>query len=92
MTAPQDASSYGFELVHPGWQGDWHPVPQRLLAVSLSGTGAMEGSSAQSSGDEPARMAARSPSRGRMHHAESQDAFGLVRSHVRRRMACRTDT
>jgi hypothetical protein len=44
MTAPEDASSYGFELVHPGWHGDWHPVPQRLLAVYLSGTGTMEAS------------------------------------------------
>ena len=35
---------YGFELVHPGWVGDAHPVPQRLLAVYLSGTGTMEAS------------------------------------------------
>jgi hypothetical protein len=38
------ADRYGFELVHPGWQGDPHPVPQRLLAVYLSGTGTMEAS------------------------------------------------
>ena len=44
MTGLQDASQYGFELVHPGWHGDWHPVPQRLLAVYLSGAGAMEAS------------------------------------------------
>jgi hypothetical protein len=44
MTALERASRYGFELVHPGWHGDWHPVPQRLLAVYLSGAGTMEAS------------------------------------------------
>ena len=44
MTALQRASGYGFELVHPGWHGDWHPVPQRLLAVYLSGAGTIEAS------------------------------------------------
>jgi hypothetical protein len=44
MTALADSERYGFELVHPGWHGDWHPVPQRLLAVYLSGTGTMEAS------------------------------------------------
>ena len=28
MTALEGASGYSFELVHPGWHGDWHPVPQ----------------------------------------------------------------
>jgi hypothetical protein len=44
MTALEDASQYGFELVNPGWHGDWHPVPQRLLAVYLSGAGTIEAS------------------------------------------------
>jgi hypothetical protein len=44
MTALQNASGYSFELVHPGWHGDWHPVPQRLLAVYLSGAGTSEAS------------------------------------------------
>jgi uncharacterized cupin superfamily protein len=44
LTELQAASGYSFELVHPGWSGDWHPVPQRLLAVYLSGTGTMEAS------------------------------------------------
>ena len=44
MTALESASSYGFELVHPGWHGNWHPVPQRLLAVYLSGAGTIEAS------------------------------------------------
>jgi len=33
------ATGYRFELVQPGWIGDWHPAPQRLLAVYLAGTG-----------------------------------------------------
>lgn len=44
MTSPESASGYSFELVHPGWRGDWHPVPQRLLAVYLSGVGTIEAS------------------------------------------------
>jgi hypothetical protein len=31
------ASEYGFERVPPGWIGDWHPAPQRVLAIYLSG-------------------------------------------------------
>lgn len=31
------ASEYGFERVPPGWVGSWHPAPQRVLAVYLSG-------------------------------------------------------
>lgn len=41
MSPSQPAAEYSFELVHPGWRGDWHPVPQRVLAVYLSGSGEM---------------------------------------------------
>jgi hypothetical protein len=44
MTALAASDRYGFELVHPGWHGDPHPVPQRLLAAYLSGSGTMEAS------------------------------------------------
>jgi hypothetical protein len=44
MTRLATADRYGFELVHPGWHGDPHPVPRRLLAVYLSGTGTIEAS------------------------------------------------
>jgi hypothetical protein len=40
----QAAEQYGFELVHPGWHGDWHPAPGRVLAVHLSGEGEIEAS------------------------------------------------
>lgn len=41
MSPPEAATQYSFEQVHPGWHGDWHPVPRRLLAVYLSGSGEM---------------------------------------------------
>lgn len=44
MTPLETADLFCFELVAPGWHGDWHPVPQRLLAVYLSGTGTIEAS------------------------------------------------
>jgi len=33
----EPAATYGFERVPPGWVGDWHPAPQRVLAIYLSG-------------------------------------------------------
>ena len=33
----ESASEYGFERVPPGWVGSWHPAPQRVLAIYLSG-------------------------------------------------------
>lgn len=44
MSPSKPATEYSLEQVHPGWNGDWHPVPQRLLAVYLSGGGEMEAS------------------------------------------------
>jgi len=33
----EPADTYGFERVPPGWSGDWHPAPRRVLAIYLSG-------------------------------------------------------
>jgi hypothetical protein len=33
----EPASEYGFERVPPGWVGGWHPAPQRVLAIYLTG-------------------------------------------------------
>lgn len=38
------ANQYGFEIVPPGWHGDWHPAPGRVLAIYLSGQGEIEAS------------------------------------------------
>jgi len=40
----ESAVQYGFERVPPGWEGDWHPTPQRILAIFLSGEGEIEAS------------------------------------------------
>jgi hypothetical protein len=44
MTQFEGANGYAFERVPPGWYGDWHPVPERVLAVYLSGEGTMDAS------------------------------------------------
>lgn len=44
LSDPADATRYVFELVPPGWYGDWHPAPSRVLAVYLSGEGEIEAS------------------------------------------------
>ena len=41
LSPPQSAAEFSIERVPPGWYGDWHPVPRRLLAVYLSGAGEM---------------------------------------------------
>ena len=38
------ANQYGFEVVPPGYHGDWHPAPGRVLAIYLSGEGEIEAS------------------------------------------------
>ena len=42
ITSFEPASSYAFEQVPPGWHGDWHPAPARVLAIYLSGHGDIE--------------------------------------------------
>lgn len=44
LSPSQAAAEFSFERVHPGWHGDWHPVPKRLVAVYLSGSGEMTAS------------------------------------------------
>ncbi len=60
MSGPAGASAYSFEVVPSGWHGDWHPVPQRLLAVYLSGSGEMTASDGET---RPAVAGNGSPSR-----------------------------
>lgn len=44
MSSLEPAAKYAFERVHPGWHGEWHPAPQRVLAIYLAGEGEMEAS------------------------------------------------
>lgn len=44
LTSLEPASGYAFERVPPGWHGDWHPAPRRVLAIYLAGQGSIEAS------------------------------------------------
>ena len=44
MSAFEAATLFGFERVHPGWHGDWHPAPKRVLAIYGAGEGEIEAS------------------------------------------------
>ena len=44
LTAPEPASGYLVERVSPGWHGDWHPAPGRVLAIYLTGEGEIQAS------------------------------------------------
>ena len=37
LSALSPASQYGFMSARPGWQGDWHPTPVRMLTIYLTG-------------------------------------------------------
>ena len=37
LSAFASADQYGFMGGPPGWDGDWHPAPRRLLTVYLTG-------------------------------------------------------
>ena len=53
ITSFEPASSYAFEQVPPGWHGDWHPAPTRVLAIYLSGHGVIEASDGEVRPIEP---------------------------------------
>jgi redox-sensitive bicupin YhaK (pirin superfamily) len=37
LSALSPASQYGFMSAPPGWDGDWHPAPVRMLTIYLVG-------------------------------------------------------
>ena len=37
LSALTPASQYGFMSAPPGWDGDWHPAPVRMLTLYLAG-------------------------------------------------------
>ena len=37
LSALAPASQYGFMSAPPGWDGDWHPAPVRMLTIYLAG-------------------------------------------------------
>jgi hypothetical protein len=67
LTSPEAASGYVFERVAPGWHGDWHPAPARVLAVYLTGQGSIEASDGESRPLEPGTILLAEDTTGRGH-------------------------
>ena len=67
ITSPEAASDYVFERVAPGWHGDWHPAPGRVLAVYLTGQGSIEASDGTSRPLEPGTILLAEDTTGRGH-------------------------
>jgi hypothetical protein len=67
MSPVQPASAFSFEQVHPGWEGDWHPVPSRVLAVYLSGSGEMTASDGETRGLLPGTVLLAEDTTGKGH-------------------------
>ena len=69
------ASEYGFERVPPGWVGSWHPAPQRVLAIYLSGELEIEASD----GSSPSDWARNGSSRGGHNRQGSSESVTSLR-------------
>lgn len=67
LTPPFAATGCVIEQVHPGWQGDWHPAPQRVLAVYLSGAGEIDASDGETRALVPGTILLAEDTSGRGH-------------------------
>ena len=67
MTSFEPANQFGFEVVPPGWRGDWHPAPGRVLAVYLSGEGEIEASDGEVRALSPGTVLLAEDTRGKGH-------------------------
>jgi len=77
----ESATQYGFERVPPGWQGDWHPAPQRVLAIYLSGEGEIEASDGKVRPIHPGTILLAEDTTGRGHRNRvtgSEDVFMVL--------------
>jgi hypothetical protein len=63
----ESAAQYGFERVPPGWVGDWHPAPQRILAIYLSGEGEIQASDGEVRPISPGTMLLAEDTTGKGH-------------------------
>jgi quercetin dioxygenase-like cupin family protein len=70
LTSPEAASGYVHERVAPGWRGDWHPAPGRVLAVYLAGQGTIEASDGASRLLRPGTILLAEDTTGRGHVTE----------------------
>lgn len=81
MSPPQPAAEFRFERVRSGWQGDWHPVPQRVLAVYLSGNGEMVASDGESRELRPGTVLLAEDTSGKGHISRvtgAEDMYVLI--------------
>lgn len=67
LTDPEPAEAYMLERVPPGWHGDWHPAPRRVLAVYLTGQGVIEASDGESRPIEPGTILLAEDTTGKGH-------------------------
>jgi hypothetical protein len=67
ITPFEPATSYAFEQVPPGWHGDWHPAPARVLAIYLSGHGVIEASDGEVRSIEPGTILLAEDTTGKGH-------------------------
>ena len=63
----ETASEYAIERVAPGWQGDWHPAPGRVVAIYVSGRGDMEASDGEVRPLEPGTILLAEDTTGKGH-------------------------
>jgi hypothetical protein len=81
ITSFEPASSYAFEQVPPGWHGDWHPAPARVLAIYLSGHGVIEASDGEVRPIEPGTILLAEDTTGKGHITRvtgSDDVFVVI--------------
>ena len=67
LSVREPATDYVLERVPPGWHGDWHPAPGRVLAVYLTGRGEIEASDGESRPIEPGTILLAEDTTGKGH-------------------------
>jgi len=67
MSSFERANQFAFEVVPPGWHGDWHPAPGRVLAIYLSGQGEIEASDGEVRALTPGSVLLAEDTRGKGH-------------------------
>lgn len=74
----EPASEYAIERVAPGWHGDWHPAPGRVLAIYLSGTGDIEASDGEVRPLEPGTILLAEDTTGKGHKSRLSGTEEMV--------------
>ncbi len=67
LTPQEPADGYVIERVPPGWHGDWHPAPGRVLAIYLTGLGDIESSDGEVRSLEPGTILLAEDTTGKGH-------------------------